>query len=103
MIKERTTGARARGRHKILLPTALLVAASLAMPARAMAQQSLTFADGDQITGQLVDVVDGSWVFSYKGVEVTIPAGEVQTFRNPENAISGKVTICGGLLLTEPK
>jgi hypothetical protein len=68
------------------LPAAFLAlwALCLSQPEQARAQQELTFADGDQITGQLVGIVDGSWVFSYKGAEVTIPAAEIQSFTAPD-------------------
>lgn len=61
-----------------------LWAVGLTIPAGATAQQSLTFADGDQLTGELVDVVDSNWVFNYKGSDITIPAADIQAFTAPE-------------------
>jgi putative salt-induced outer membrane protein YdiY len=49
-----------------------LVAVGLTIPSGATAQQNLTFADGDRLAGELIGVVDGSWVFSYKGADITI-------------------------------
>jgi hypothetical protein len=56
----------------------------LTIPSQARAQQELEFADGDQLTGELVGVVDGSWVFKYKGAEITIPAAVIEAFTAPE-------------------
>jgi hypothetical protein len=61
-----------------------LVAVGLTIPSGATAQQNLTFADGDRLAGELIGVVDGSWVFSYKGADITIPAADIQAFSAPE-------------------
>ncbi|MEJ2312764.1 MAG: DUF481 domain-containing protein [Gemmatimonadales bacterium] len=61
-----------------------LCAVGLGIPADAAAQQDLTFADGDQIAGELVGIVDGSWVFKYRGSDITIPASDVQAFSAPD-------------------
>jgi putative salt-induced outer membrane protein YdiY len=68
-----------------LAPVILTICAfGLIQPSKAHAQQELVFADGDDISGQLVDVVDGNWVFSYKGAEISIPAAEIRSFTAPE-------------------
>lgn len=53
-------------------------------PGAAAAQQQLTFAHGDRLTGELVRVQDSNWVFKYQGQKVTIPTADVQTFTAPE-------------------
>ena len=67
----------------VVLPA--LWAVGLTIPSRADAQQELEFADGDQLTGELVDVVDSNWVFKYKGSDITIPAADIQEFTAPES------------------
>jgi hypothetical protein len=62
----------------------VLWAVGLSIPSGATAQQELTFADGDQLSGELVGVVDGSWVFKYKGADITIPAADIHAFTTPE-------------------
>ncbi|UCG76671.1 MAG: DUF481 domain-containing protein [Gemmatimonadota bacterium] len=66
------------------LVTALLALALVALPGRALPQQSLTLANGDQLTGQLKAVDAGNWIFTYQGQAITIPADQVQAFAAPE-------------------
>jgi hypothetical protein len=61
-----------------------LCAVGLTIPTQADAQQELTFADGDEIEGELAAIVDGSWVFKYKGADITIPAADIQAFTAPD-------------------
>ena len=61
-----------------------LWAVGLTIPSGAIAQQELEFADGDQLKGELVGIVDSNWVFNYKGSDITIPAVDIQAFTAPE-------------------
>lgn len=63
---------------------AIMLGLALALPSPAHAQQSLTLANGDQLTGQLTGVEDGNWVFSYQGQAITIPMAAIQAFTAPE-------------------
>lgn len=77
------TNLRAAGARLCALLLALW-AVGMILPSEASAQQDLTFADGDQLSGQLVSIVEGNWVFSYKGSDITIPAGDIQAFSAPD-------------------
>ncbi|MEE8192504.1 MAG: hypothetical protein V3T74_07135, partial [Gemmatimonadales bacterium] len=70
--------------RSVALP-ALLTGLLLSAPASdAAAQQTLTLANGDQLTGELVGIDGGTWVFKYGGAEVKIPAADVTAFTAPE-------------------
>jgi hypothetical protein len=72
----------AASRLCVVLPA--LWAVGLTIPSRANAQQELELADGDQLTGELVGIVDSDWVFKYKGSDITIPVADIQEFTAPE-------------------
>ncbi len=56
----------------------LLAARSLA------AQQTLYLLDGDRLTGRLVRIADGQWVFSYAGAQLKVPGSAVTGLLAPE-------------------
>jgi len=66
------------------LAAASLCALMLAVPAGAAAQQQLTLANGDQLSGSLVSISDGTWVFDYTGRKLEIAASDIASFTAPE-------------------
>jgi putative salt-induced outer membrane protein YdiY len=61
------------------------VLVGLAIGASALsAQQTLVLADGDQLTGALVSVSGGTWVFSYRGQDVGVTAADIASFTAPD-------------------
>jgi len=68
-----------------LVRIALVAALGLvALPVGAAAQQALTRSNGDLLTGTLVRITDGTWVFSYAGTNLEIAAADVAAFSAPE-------------------
>ena len=68
----------------VALP-ALLTGLLLSLaPSDGSAQQTLTLANGDQLTGELVGIDGGTWVFKYGGADVKIAAADVTAFTAPE-------------------
>ncbi len=61
-----------------------LIAVAMTIPSPATAQQQLTFADGDRLSGELVAVQDSNWVFKYKGQDVKLPTAGIQAFTASE-------------------
>ncbi len=49
-----------------------------------VAQQTIVLSNGDQLTGALVGVTDGKWVFKYAGQDLEIDALDVVSFSAPE-------------------
>jgi putative salt-induced outer membrane protein len=64
--------------------TAVLCALLLAAPSGAAAQQTLTLANGDQLSGTLTSIADGHWVFEYAGMDLSIAAADVASFTAPD-------------------
>lgn len=62
--------------------TTLFLAAALALaPHGAAAQdQTLQLANGDRLTGRLVRIADGAWIFRFGGAELRFAAGRVAAF-----------------------
>jgi putative salt-induced outer membrane protein len=48
------------------------------------AQQTLTLVNGDQLTGNLIRIDNGTWVFDYGGMNLEIAVANVATFTAPE-------------------
>jgi len=65
-------------RISCLLLAWLLAARSLA------AQQTLYLLDGDRLTGRLVRIADGQWVFSYAGAQLKLPQAAVTGLLAPD-------------------
>jgi putative salt-induced outer membrane protein len=61
-----------------------LCAVLLAVPGGAAAQQTLVLSNGDQLSGALTSIADGTWVFSYAGKKLEIPAADVVSFTAAE-------------------
>lgn len=87
------------------LVVASLCALMLAAPAGAAAQQTLTLTNGDQLSGALVRIADGVWVFKYAGKDLEIAAADVVSFAAPDpvgfrladgTLIAATVTTVGG-------
>ena len=68
------------------LASALQVALlALAMgPPLLEAQQTLVLADGDQLSGALVRVDGGTWVFGYRGQQVGVAVTDIASFTAPD-------------------
>ena len=58
----------------------LVLALTLAFVEGAEAQQQLELANGDRLTGALVSVDGGAWVFGHAGGQLRIAAAEVSSF-----------------------
>ena len=56
----------------------------VALPTGAAAQQTLALSNGDQLTGTLVSIADGKWVFKYAGKDIEIAAADVASFTAPD-------------------
>ncbi len=61
-----------------------LCALMLAAPAGAAAQQTLTLTNGDQLSGALVRITDGTWIFEYAGKKLEIAATDIESFTAPD-------------------
>jgi putative salt-induced outer membrane protein YdiY len=61
---------------RVLVWSALLSAGTGALEA----QQVLTLVGGDRLTGQLLRIADGTWVFRYRGREIALPAEAIAGF-----------------------
>ncbi len=62
----------------------VLALAAQASAATAAAQQTLVLADGDQVTGTLKKIEGGTWVFEFRGQEVSVAAADITSFTAPE-------------------
>jgi putative salt-induced outer membrane protein YdiY len=60
------------------LPCLLLGLLAVAGPAAA--QQTLALSSGDHLTGQLLRITDGTWIFRFAGTELKLPARDVVGF-----------------------
>ena len=58
--------------------------ATVAVTGRALAQQTITMANGDDLTGQLVRIEDSKWVFQYQGQEISLLPEKIVAFSAPE-------------------
>lgn len=75
------------------------------------AQQVLTLVGGDRLTGQLLRIADGAWVFRYQGREITLASETVQGFtaaapvglrlRDGSILAAAVAPVAGGLQLTQ--
>ena len=65
----------------------VLLLLGAAAPA-AIAQQTLTLANGDQLTGSLARIDNGTWVFTYAGKDLEIAAADVAAFVDGTNRIA---------------
>jgi putative salt-induced outer membrane protein YdiY len=82
------------------------------LPALGAAQQTLSRRNGDRLSGSLVTVDDGTWVFKYGGADVSIPATDIAGFdaagpigvRLVDGTIAAVsiATVGGQLRLTDP-
>ncbi len=59
---------------------ALAVVAALFLASAAAAQETLTLKNGDQLTGKLVAITGGTWVFRHAGGELKIAGGDVAAY-----------------------
>ena len=66
------------------LAAASLCALLLAVPGGAAAQQTLVLSNGDQLSGALASIADGTWVFTYAGKKLEIAAAAVASFTAPD-------------------
>ena len=70
-----------QARH-VWLALTFVVAAIGARPA--FAQQTLVLTNGDQLSGELIRIDEGMWVFRHVGNDVELPADSVAAFTAPE-------------------
>jgi hypothetical protein len=62
----------------------LFAVLGLAASSPGMAQQRVTMANGDRLTGKLQRIQDTTWVFNFHGQEVSVPVGQIRAFSAPE-------------------
>ena len=55
-----------------------------ALGGRAFAQQTVTMANGDDLTGQLLRIEGSKWVFQYQGQEISLLPDSITAFTAPE-------------------
>jgi putative salt-induced outer membrane protein YdiY len=87
---------------------ALAAVAALFVASTAAAQETLTLKNGDRLSGRLVAIADGTWVFRHAGGELKIAGGDVATYVTSApvgvrlgdgTILAGTVTAAGDRLL----
>ncbi len=71
-------------RHRLPSLGLLTLTMLLAVHGTAMGQQTVTMANGDDLTGQLVRIEDAKWVFQFQGQEIALLPENITAFSAPE-------------------